>query len=61
MLFVIVSLCKCKNLLLKYKELYPDNFIDAGIAEEHAAVMSAGMALSNKKVVLLVFTFTFTF
>jgi len=22
--------------LLKYKELYPDNFIDAGIAEEHA-------------------------
>ena len=25
--------------LLKYKELYPNNFIDCGIAEEHALVL----------------------
>ena len=33
--------------LLKYKEKYPDNFIDAGIAEEHALVLANGMALSG--------------
>ena len=30
--------------LLKYKELYPNNFIDCGIAEEHALVLANGMA-----------------
>ena len=30
--------------LLKYKELYPDNFIDTGIAEEHALVLANGMS-----------------
>ncbi len=30
--------------LLKYKELYPNNFIDAGIAEEHALVLANGMS-----------------
>ena len=33
--------------LLKYKELYPDNFIDAGIAEEHALVLANGMAVED--------------
>lgn len=33
--------------LLKYKELYPNNFIDAGIAEEHALVLANGMALGG--------------
>ena len=33
--------------LLKYKELYPDNFIDVGIAEEHALVLANGMSLSG--------------
>ena len=33
--------------LLKYKELYPDNFIDAGIAEEHALVLANGMAVGG--------------
>ena len=30
--------------LLKYKELYPDNFIDVGIAEEHALLLANGMS-----------------
>ena len=33
--------------LLKYKELYPHNFIDAGIAEEHALVLANGMAVGG--------------
>ena len=33
--------------LLKYKELYPDNFIDAGIAEEHALLLANGMSLEG--------------
>ena len=33
--------------LLKYKELYPDNFIDAGIAEEHALVLANGMSIEG--------------
>ena len=33
--------------LLKYKELYPDNFIDVGIAEEHALVLANGMSISG--------------
>ena len=30
--------------LLKYKELYPTNFVDAGIAEEHAVSMAGGLS-----------------
>ena len=33
--------------LLKYKEMYPNNFIDVGIAEEHALVMANGMSLDG--------------
>ena len=33
--------------LLKYKELYPNNFIDVGIAEEHALVLANGMAIGG--------------
>jgi len=33
--------------LLKYKDLYPNNFIDAGIAEEHALVLANGMAVGG--------------
>ena len=33
--------------LIKYKELYPENFIDAGIAEEHALVLANGMSLEG--------------
>ena len=33
--------------LLRYKELFPDNFIDAGIAEEHALILANGMAVAG--------------
>ena len=39
-----------------FADLYPNDFIDVGIAEEHATVMSAGIALSNKNVVLLMYS-----
>ncbi len=35
--------------LNKFKELYPKQFIDVGIAEEHALVLANSLALSNKK------------
>ena len=42
--------------LEKFANLYPESFIDVGIAEEHATVMSAGLTLGGKKVVLLMYS-----
>jgi 1-deoxy-D-xylulose-5-phosphate synthase len=39
-----------------FKETYPADCIDVGIAEEHAAVMAAGMALGNLKAVLMMYS-----
>lgn len=46
-LMVITPAMAGGSKLLKYKELYPDNFIDAGIAEEHALVLANGMAVEG--------------
>lgn len=35
--------------LQKYKEKFPKNFIDVGIAEEHALVLANSLAVNNKK------------
>ena len=35
----------CK--LVKYKNLYPDNFLDVGIAEEHALILANGMSIEG--------------
>lgn len=35
--------------LNKFKEKYPNRFIDVGIAEEHALVLANAMAIQNKK------------
>ena len=43
-LMVITPAMAGGSKLLKYKEIYPNNFIDAGIAEEHALVMANGMS-----------------
>ena len=43
-LVVITPAMAGGSKLLKYKEKYPDNFIDAGIAEEHALVLANGMS-----------------
>lgn len=42
--------------LTKFKEEYPNDCIDVGIAEEHAAVMAAGMAIGNVKSVLMMYS-----
>lgn len=54
--FVVTPAMKAGAKLEKFASLYPTDFFDVGIAEEHAAVMSAGIALSGKKVVLLYYS-----
>lgn len=53
---VITPAMKSGAKLQEFAELYPNDFYDVGIAEEHAAVMSAGLALANKNVVLLMYS-----
>ena len=53
---VITPAMKEGAKLDEFANLYPNDFIDCGIAEEHATVMSAGMALNNKNVVLLMYS-----
>lgn len=54
--FVVTPAMKAGAKLEEFASLYPKDFYDVGIAEEHAAVMSAGMALSGKRVVLLMYS-----
>ncbi len=54
--FVITPAMKNGAYLNKFADEYNNDFIDVGIAEEHAAVMSAGIALHHKKVVLLMYS-----
>jgi 1-deoxy-D-xylulose-5-phosphate synthase len=55
--FVVITPAMISGAKLhKFQELYPKDIIDVGIAEEHATVMSAGVALNNKKVVLLMYS-----
>lgn len=54
--FVVNPAMKAGAKLSNFSNLYPNDFFDVGIAEEHAAVMSAGMAISGKKVVLLYYS-----
>lgn len=53
---VVTPAMKSGAKLEEFARLYPKDFYDVGIAEEHAAVMSAGIALSNKNVVLLMYS-----
>lgn len=54
--FVVTPAMKVGSRLEEFANLYPNDFYDVGIAEEHAADMAAGIALSNKKVVLLYYS-----
>ena len=40
----------------KFKETYPNDCYDVGIAEEHATVMAAGMAIGNKKAIVMMYS-----
>lgn len=53
---VVTPAMKSGAKLDEFASIYPNDFYDVGIAEEHAAVLSAGMALSNKNVVLLMYS-----
>ena len=46
-IMVITPAMASGSKLLKYKELYPNNFIDAGIAEEHALLLANGMSIGG--------------
>ena len=54
--YVINPGMKSGAKLDEFASLYPDSFYDVGIAEEHAAVMAAGMAISKKDVVCLMYS-----
>ncbi|MDE7161159.1 MAG: 1-deoxy-D-xylulose-5-phosphate synthase [Anaeroplasmataceae bacterium] len=54
--YVVTPAMKAGAKLEKFAESYPNDFYDVGIAEEHAADMAAGMALKDKKVVLLYYS-----
>ena len=43
-LMVITPAMKSGSKLVKYSEMYPNNFIDVGIAEEHALVFANGLS-----------------
>lgn len=53
---VITPAMKIGAKLNEFQKLYPNDFFDVGIAEEHATIMSAGIALNNKNVVLLMYS-----
>ena len=46
-LMVITPAMAGGSKLLKYKEMFPKNFIDVGIAEEHALIMANGLSLED--------------
>lgn len=54
--FVVTPAMKAAAQLKFFENLYPNDFFDVGMAEEHAADMSAGIALCGKKVVLLYYS-----
>ena len=54
--FVITPAMKTGAQLEGFAKEFPDSLIDVGIAEEHAAVMSCGIALNKKDVVLLMYS-----
>ena len=42
--------------LARFAQLYPDRFIDVGIAEENAVCMASGLAIAGKKPVVAVYS-----
>ena len=54
--YVINPAMKSGSKLDDFAEKYKESFFDVGIAEEHATVMAAGLASSNKDVVLLMYS-----
>ena len=53
---IITPATKSGSKLSEFDQKYPKDFYDVGIAEEHAAVMGAGIAIAKKDVVLLMYS-----
>lgn len=53
---VIVPAMITGSKLGTFKTLYPDDIIDVGIAEEHAATMASSLALSGKNVFIPIYS-----
>lgn len=53
---VVVPAMEVGSHLTKFKEKYPNRFLDVGISEEHAATMSAALVKNNKNVVLSLYS-----
>lgn len=53
---VITPATKAGAKLSCFADMHPNDFYDVGIAEEHAAVMAAGIALAKHDVVLLMYS-----
>ena len=47
-LVVITPAMECGSKLTHFKNIYPNNFIDVGIAEEHALILANAMSLGGK-------------
>lgn len=47
-IFVITPAMTGGSKLLKYANMFPNNFIDVGICEEHAMTLASGLALGGK-------------
>ena len=45
---VITPAMETGSSLTKFKQMFPNNFIDVGIAEEHALLLANGLSLENK-------------
>lgn len=54
--YIITPAMKVGAKLEYFSKRYPDSLIDVGIAEEHAAVLAAGIVLGGKKAVLLMYS-----
>lgn len=53
---VVVPAMEVGSHLTKFREAYPNRFLDVGISEEHAATMAAALAKNNKNVILSLYS-----
>lgn len=42
--------------LVRFSELYPDRYVDVGIAEQHSATLAAGLACQGQKPVIAIYS-----
>ncbi len=55
-LVVITPAMENGSMLKKFKEKFPNRYIDVGIAEEHAVTLSAGLSLANAHPIISIYS-----